>query len=101
MQLISVVLPEPLGPIRPKRSPGAMAMLTSDSAVKPPKCLDTPCTLRSGALTALLQNQTQNQGRTTFFLPPCQGGKRARFSRAGGLISESSETESKTPRSPQ
>ena len=44
MQLMSVVLPEPFGPIRPKRSPGAMARLTSDSAVKPPKCFETPFT---------------------------------------------------------
>jgi hypothetical protein len=41
MQLMSVVLPDPLGPIRPKRSPGAIAMLTSESAVKPPKCFET------------------------------------------------------------
>ena len=41
MQLMSVVLPEPFGPIRPKRSPGAMSRLTPDSAVKPPKCFDT------------------------------------------------------------
>ena len=38
MQLMSVVLPEPFGPIRPKRSPRAISTLTSDSAVKPPKC---------------------------------------------------------------
>ena len=43
-QLISVVLPEPFGPIRPKRSPGAISRLTPDSAVKPPKCLETPFT---------------------------------------------------------
>src|SRR5438034_6383303 len=34
-QLISVVLPEPLGPISPKRSPGFTAMLTWLSARKP------------------------------------------------------------------
>ena len=39
MQLISVVLPEPLGPISPKRSPGRMSTLTLSSAVKPPKRL--------------------------------------------------------------
>src|SRR6185436_2813490 len=85
MQLMSVVLPEPLGPISPKRSPGAMAMLTSDSAVKPPKCFDTPWTLRSGAFTG----SSQNQGRTTFFFPPPDGRTgRARFPRAAGLPSE-------------
>ena len=50
MQLISVVLPEPFGPIRPKRSPRAISTLTSDSAVKPPKCLETPLTRRSASL---------------------------------------------------
>src|SRR5262249_37155904 len=36
-QLISVVLPEPLGPINPNRSPGFTAMVTRLSPVKPPK----------------------------------------------------------------
>ena len=45
---MSVVLPEPFGPISPKRSPGAIATLTSESAVKPPKCFETPWTLSSG-----------------------------------------------------
>ncbi len=49
-QLMSVVLPEPFGPIRPKRSPGATAMLTSVSAAKPPKCLETRSTLSRGSL---------------------------------------------------
>ena len=49
MQLMSVVLPEPFGPIRPKRSPRAMSRLTPDSAVKPPKCFDTCFIWRSGA----------------------------------------------------
>ena len=39
MQLISVVFPEPFGPIRPKRSPGRISTLTLSSAVKPPKRL--------------------------------------------------------------
>ncbi len=39
MQLISVVFPEPFGPIRPKRSPGRMSTLTLSSAVKPPNFL--------------------------------------------------------------
>ena len=37
MQLISVVFPEPFGPISPKRSPGRISTLTLSSAVKPPK----------------------------------------------------------------
>src|SRR5688572_25105364 len=63
MQLISVVLPEPFGPMSPKRSPSAMAMLTSESAVKPPKCFDTPSTLSS----VLIGNRNEIQGQTTFF----------------------------------
>jgi hypothetical protein len=39
IQLISVVFPEPFGPMRPKRSPGQMSTLTLSSAVKPPKRL--------------------------------------------------------------
>src|SRR5688572_3959060 len=49
-QLISVVLPEPLGPISPKRSPRATAMLTSVSAAKPPKLFDTWSTFSKGSL---------------------------------------------------
>ena len=37
MQLISVVFPEPFGPIRPKRSPGRISTLTLSRAMKPPK----------------------------------------------------------------
>ena len=48
MQWISVVLPEPFGPISPKRSPGMMSTLTVSSAVKPPKRLVTPAMRRMG-----------------------------------------------------
>src|SRR5512136_2106717 len=44
MQLTSVLLPEPLGPIRPTRSPGPTAKSTPSSAVKPPNRLMTPDT---------------------------------------------------------
>ena len=50
MQLISVVLPEPFGPIRPKRSPGRMSTLTLSSAVKPPKRLVSADIRSRGAL---------------------------------------------------
>ena len=39
MQLISVVFPEPFGPMRPKRSPARISTLTLSRAVKPPKRL--------------------------------------------------------------
>src|SRR5437588_7169667 len=37
-QLKSVVLPEPLGPMRPRISPCRTSNETSSRAVKPPKC---------------------------------------------------------------
>src|SRR5499433_969012 len=51
MQLMRVVLPEPLGPINPKRSPGFTWRLTRLRAVKPPKRLITACTSRRGVAT--------------------------------------------------
>src|SRR5262245_17891113 len=44
MQLMSVVFPEPLGPIRPKRSPALTWSDTRSSAVNPPKRLVNPST---------------------------------------------------------
>jgi len=38
MQLKQVVLPEPLGPMRPRISPGLTSKETAFSAVKPPNC---------------------------------------------------------------
>jgi hypothetical protein len=39
MQLKQVVLPEPLGPMRPRISPCFTSKETAFSAVKPPNCL--------------------------------------------------------------
>ena len=47
MQLKSVVLPAPLGPIRPQIAPGATSKLTSSRAVTPPKRIETPSTASS------------------------------------------------------
>ena len=47
MQLTSVVLPEPFGPIRPSRSPGCTSRSTPSSATKPPKRLLSPLTSSS------------------------------------------------------
>jgi len=52
MQLISVVLPEPFGPIRPNRSPFLMSTLILSSAVKPPKVLVSVPTCSKGASSA-------------------------------------------------
>src|SRR5690606_16193567 len=51
MQLIIVVLPEPFGPIRPRRSPSNRCMLTPSSARKPPKRLDRFSTRSMGSAT--------------------------------------------------
>src|SRR3954470_15380567 len=51
MQLKSVVLPAPLGPIRPTMRPGATSNDTPSSATMPPKRTATSCT-RSSACPA-------------------------------------------------
>src|SRR5262245_17543485 len=51
-QLMSVVLPEPFGPMSPKRSPARTDRVTPFSAVKPPKRLTSPSTSSSAPATA-------------------------------------------------
>ena len=51
-QLTSVLLPEPLGPIRPRRSPGCTSRSMPSSATKPPKRLDRPLTCEQRAHAA-------------------------------------------------
>ena len=46
MQLTSVLLPEPFGPIRPSRSPGCTSRSMPSSATKPPKRLPRPVDLQ-------------------------------------------------------
>src|SRR5438552_10244409 len=48
MQLKSVVLPAPFGPISPAMRPGATSKDTPSSATMPPKRTDTSRTLSSG-----------------------------------------------------
>src|SRR4029079_15883581 len=50
MQLNSVVLPAPLGPISPTISPGSMASETSRLASSPPKRLLEDCRLSRAAI---------------------------------------------------
>src|SRR5262249_12040395 len=52
-QFTKVLLPEPLGPIRPTRSPADTVMLTSSSATKPPNRLPSLSTSRSCAVMGL------------------------------------------------
>src|SRR5262245_48067988 len=60
-QLMRVVLPEPFGPMRPKRSPGRTERLTPFSAVKPPKRLTSPSTSRSGSAMGSAAPQAARQ----------------------------------------
>src|SRR5436309_11273942 len=48
MTLMHVVLPEPLGPTRPRISPGLRSKLSSSSARNPPNRLTRPLTASSG-----------------------------------------------------
>ena len=52
MQLKQVVLPEPLGPMRPRISPGLTSKETPWRARKPPKRLVRPETVSTDAVTA-------------------------------------------------
>src|SRR5262249_55904041 len=49
MALKQVVLPAPLGPMRPKIWPGSMSKETASSAVRPPKRMVRPSTESSGS----------------------------------------------------
>ena len=54
MHFITVDLPEPFGPIRPRISPGWMAKLMSLAATRPPKRLCRPATSSSALICGLL-----------------------------------------------
>src|SRR3546814_5544868 len=49
-QFNSVVLPAPLGPMRPTIEPEVTSKLTSSTALRPAKCTDSPLTARSGLI---------------------------------------------------
>src|SRR5436309_2393264 len=51
MMLNSVVLPQPLGPMMQRSSPAPMDRFTPRSTWRPPNCLETPQTSRSGGVT--------------------------------------------------
>src|SRR4051794_29129539 len=72
MQLKSVVLPAPFGPIRPTMLPGATSNDTPSSATMPPKRTATSCT-RSSACPASAVKGTSSSGNSTeleFAAPP-------------------------------
>src|SRR5262245_36684621 len=60
MRLTIVLLPEPLGPMRPRISPRATVRSTPSTARTPPKCLQTPCSSSTGAL--LFRSEEPPQG---------------------------------------
>src|SRR5689334_6047600 len=70
--LIAVVLPAPLGPIRPWISPSGMSSASSLNAARPPKRLDTPRRLSAGPAEAVIA-----------WAPACR--RRARRARRGLL----------------
>ena len=61
-QLNSVVLPAPLGPIKPTILPRATAKVTSWRATMPPKCIATPA-ISNNAETAPLPEPAAALGR--------------------------------------
>src|SRR5882724_8013751 len=65
MQLMSVVLPEPFGPMRPKRSPALTCSVTPLSAVNPPKRLTMPCTSSSAPAMASPASQAPHEAQKT------------------------------------
>src|SRR5206468_11920049 len=60
-QLMSVVLPEPFGPMRPNRSPAFTDKLTRLSAVKPPNRLTRPSTSSNAPAIASAPSQASHQ----------------------------------------
>src|SRR5207245_10644077 len=61
MQLNSVVLPAPLGPMRPTISPASMASETSRFAARPPKRLVEASTRSRGAMRYAVAGRGRNQ----------------------------------------
>src|SRR5690606_25688670 len=55
--LMSVVLPEPFGPISPTSSPSSIEKLTPSRALTPPKLFDTLSMTRHGMATSLLRHR--------------------------------------------
>src|SRR5690606_29014086 len=55
--LMSVVLPEPFGPISPTSSPSSIEKLTPSRALTPPKLFDTFSMTRHGMATSLLRHR--------------------------------------------
>src|SRR5258708_37646638 len=80
MQLKRVVLPAPLGPMRPTISPGSMASEMSLLASRPPKRVGAASTLSSGAMGA---GRRRRRGRPAP-AKPAPPPQRERAGRPGG-----------------
>ena len=61
MQLNVVLLPEPLGPMRPRISPSSTSNDTFDTAVKPSNILVRPETVRSATGTDALHERRDRE----------------------------------------
>ena len=70
MQLNSVDLPAPFGPMIAKNSPGATVNDTSESAATPPKLIETPSTSSSGPVLV-------TRGPPSRWTPAVRGGSSA------------------------
>src|SRR3954449_3701810 len=73
MQLKMVVLPAPLGPMRPTISNSPTLMLTSRRACRPPKRIETPTVSRTG-IGALRSWSFAHVAGEAFALQPAADG---------------------------
>src|SRR3954454_5320441 len=78
MQLKIVVLPAPLGPIRPTISNSPTLMLTSRRACRPPKRIETPSVSRTGIDSLRARAAAGVHAEALALQPPADGcGDRA------------------------
>src|SRR6185503_8536542 len=84
MQLKSVVLPEPLGPMRPRISPSRTSKDTAFSAVKPPNRLVRPVTVSMG--TDAGPGARGRPARPISDQPRAAHGEEAGSGRIGGAV---------------
>src|SRR4051812_8804604 len=61
--LTNVVLPAPLLPTRPTRSPAATSMVTPSAATMPSKCFDSDRAERTGVICGSFANQRAQAAR--------------------------------------
>src|SRR5438270_6191978 len=82
MQLKHVVLPAPLGPMRPTISNSSTLRLTSSSACRPPKRIDSSSASRTG-IDALRSPAARHVHVEALALEPAADGRRERAQALG------------------